>query len=37
MVDPLDMNGADAMKFVVSGGVSGLEDKLPGDQENSKQ
>lgn len=33
MVDPLDMNGSDAMKFVVSGGVSGLEDRIPGDQE----
>jgi uncharacterized membrane protein len=30
LVNPLHMNSADAMKFVISGGVSGLEDeKLP--------
>ncbi|UII29224.1 DUF502 domain-containing protein [Fulvivirga maritima] len=27
-VKPLNMNGADAMKFVVSGGVSGLDEKV---------
>lgn len=36
MIEPLDMNGADAMKFVVSGGVSGLEDKIEGSQQEER-